>query len=105
MPKDFVEETGVNALAVAIGTAHGFYKEKPKLDFIRLAEIKEAVKIPLVLHGGSGVPDKDLVKSIQNGICKINLATEIKDTFIKNVKDEINKSEQIDLRIIFSTGD
>ena len=55
----------------------------------------------MVLHGGSGVPDKDLVKSIQNGICKINLATEIKDTFIKNVKDEINKSEQIDLRIIF----
>jgi len=99
--KRFVEETGVNALAVAIGTAHGFYKEKPKLDFVRLAEIKEAVKTPLVLHGGSGVPDEDLIKSIQNGICKINLATEIKDTFIKNVKNEINKSEQIDLRIIF----
>jgi len=99
--KKFVEETGVNALAVAIGTAHGFYKEKPKLDFIRLAEIKEAVQIPLVLHGGSGVPDEDLVKSIQNGICKINLATEIKNIFMLNIKESINQSDQIDLRIVF----
>jgi len=100
--KRFVDETGVNALAVAIGTAHGFYKEKPKLDFDRLAEIKEAVQIPLVLHGGSGVPDEDLVKSIQNGICKINLATEIKNIFMLNIKESINQSDQIDLRIVFS---
>jgi len=97
----FVKETGINTLAVAIGTAHGFYKEKPKLDFKRLAEIKKAVKIPLVLHGGSGVPDEDLKKSVQNGICKINVATEIKNIFIQTIKKEINKSDEIDLRKIF----
>ncbi len=97
----FVKETGVNTLAVAIGTAHGFYKENPKLDFERLAEIKKAVKIPLVLHGGSGVPDIDLVKSIKNGICKINVATEIKNIFTQTLKNELNKSEEIDLRKTF----
>ena len=61
----------------------------------------QAVQIPLVLHGGSGVPDKDLVKSIQNGICKINLATEIKNIFMLNIKESINQSDQIDLRIVF----
>ena len=61
----FAQETGINTLAVAIGTAHGFYKERPKLDFERLKEIKEAVKIPLVLQGGSGVPVEDVRKAIK----------------------------------------
>jgi len=97
----FVKETGVNTLAVAIGTAHGFYKEQPKLDFKRLSDIKEAVKIPLVLHGGSGVPHEDLKKSVQNGICKVNVATEIKNIFTQTLKKELNKSDEIDLRKIF----
>ncbi len=97
----FVNETGVNTLAIAIGTAHGFYKEKPKLDFERLAEIKKAVKIPLVLHGGSGVPDFDLKKSVKNGICKINVATEIKNIFTQTLKEALNKSDEIDLRKTF----
>ncbi len=97
----FVAETGVNTLAVAIGTAHGFYKEKPNLDFKRLLEIKKAVKIPLVLHGGSGVPHEDLKESVKNGICKVNVATEIKNIFTQTLKSELNKSDEIDLRKIF----
>ncbi|GHT49110.1 fructose-bisphosphate aldolase [Spirochaetia bacterium] len=77
----FVEETGIQSLAVAIGTAHGHYKDTPKLQFERLSEIKEVVSIPLVLHGTSGVPDGDVVKCIGLGICKINYATELRDAY------------------------
>lgn len=75
--KDFVEATGVDALAVAIGTAHGAYKAKPKLDFKRLSEIRKAVDTPLVLHGGSGLSDDDFKQSIQNGIAKVNIFTDL----------------------------
>ncbi len=74
----FVEATGVDILAVAIGTAHGEYKGEPKLDFKRLMSIKELVDVPLVLHGASGIPDESIRKAIANGICKINIATELK---------------------------
>ena len=97
----FVSETGVNTLAVAIGTAHGFYKEKPKLDFERLAEIKAAVKIPLVLHGGSGVPVDDVQKAIALGICKVNVATELKNIFMQTLKSELLNTDEIDLRKVF----
>ncbi|NLX69939.1 MAG: class II fructose-1,6-bisphosphate aldolase [Clostridiales bacterium] len=76
--RDFVEATGVDTLAVAIGTAHGVYKWEPKLDFKRLAEIRELVDVPLVLHGASGVDDESIKKAITGGICKINIATELK---------------------------
>jgi ketose-bisphosphate aldolase len=79
---EFVHRTGVDALAVAIGTAHGVYVEVPKLDFPRLAEIRERVKIPLVLHGGSGTPDEDLQRAISLGICKINVGTDIRRRFL-----------------------
>ena len=72
----FVEESGIDSLAVAIGTAHGFYKGTPKLEFERLAEIRNKVSVPLVLHGSSGIPDEDVQKSIALGICKVNFATE-----------------------------
>jgi tagatose 1,6-diphosphate aldolase GatY/KbaY len=99
--KMFVEATGVNALAVAVGTAHGFYKEEPKLALDLLSEIDQLVNIPLVLHGGSGVPDKALQDAIQRGIAKINLATETKNIFMKQLKIELNSSDEIDLRIVF----
>ncbi len=99
--KYFVDETWIDALAVAIGTAHGFYKETPKLDFNRLATIREATNVKLVLHGGSGVPDDSIRRAIQNGICKVNVATEIKDTFMKNLKQTLNTSDEIDLRKVF----
>ncbi len=99
--KYFVDETWIDALAVAIGTAHGFYKEIPKLDFNRLAAIRETTNVKLVLHGGSGVPDDSVRRAIQNGICKVNVATEIKDTFMKNLKQTLNTSDEIDLRKVF----
>ena len=73
----FVKETGVDALAVAIGTAHGVYKSKPKLDLHRLDEIKKAVSVPLVLHGGSGLTDDDFRNVIKHGIAKVNIFTDL----------------------------
>ena len=73
----FVKETGVDALAIAIGTAHGAYKSKPKLDIERLKEIREDLDTPLVLHGGSGLSDNDFKNSIKNGIAKINIFTDL----------------------------
>jgi ketose-bisphosphate aldolase len=74
---DYVAQTGVDALAVSIGNAHGQYTRLPRLDFDRLAEIRTAINIPLVLHGGSGTPDADLKRAISLGIAKVNVATEL----------------------------
>lgn len=99
--KQFVEQTNVDLLAVAIGTQHGFYKHPPRLDFERLAAIHAAIPTPLVLHGGSGLSPETWQTAIQHGIVKINFATEIKDTFIRRLKSEFQNSEQIDLRKVF----
>lgn len=99
--KEFVEETGVNALAVAIGSAHGFYKEEPKLDMERLSAINNLTDAALVLHGASGIPHHTLKEAIEHGICKINLATEIKNIFIKTLKNELATNDEIDLRKVF----
>jgi len=99
--KRFVEETGVNALAVAIGSAHGFYKDEPKLDLERLTEIRNATPVPLVLHGGSGIPHAVLREAVKRGICKINLATEIKNIFMKTLKNRLLTENEIDLRKVF----
>ncbi len=82
----FVEATDIDSLAVAIGTAHGLYKGKPKLDFDRLREIREKVEIPLVLHGASDVPDELVEKAISLGICKVNIATDLKIPFSNALK-------------------
>ena len=73
----FVESTGVDALAIAIGTAHGAYKSKPKLDIGRLQKIRSALDTPLVLHGGSGLSDDDFRNTIKNGIAKVNIFTDL----------------------------
>lgn len=83
--KIFVEETGVDSLAVAIGTAHGVYQGIPKLDVERLSAIREVVSVPLVLHGTSGVPDEAVKECIQRGICKVNYATDLRIAFSKGV--------------------
>lgn len=88
---EFVERTNVDSLAVAIGTAHGLYKGKPKLDFDRLKEIRSKVKVPLVLHGASDVPDELVKKSISLGICKVNIATDLKIPFASAVKKYFNE--------------
>lgn len=78
---EFVQQTGIDSLAVAIGTAHGLYTAEPKLDFDRLEEIRQRVNIPLVLHGASGLPGDDIRRAISLGICKVNVATELKIAF------------------------
>lgn len=98
---EFVKETGVNALAVAIGSAHGFYKQTPKLEIELLSKIRERVPIPLVLHGASGIPDDMLQEAIRNGISKINLATETKNIFMKELKILLTDTDEIDLRKVF----
>ncbi len=97
----FVEQTGVDALAIAIGSAHGFYKSTPKLDIERLKEIRKATDVALVLHGSSGIPHSIVKDAIQNGIVKVNLATEIKDTFMRALKVNLLNSDEIDLRKVF----
>ncbi|MBW6411300.1 tagatose bisphosphate family class II aldolase [Clostridium weizhouense] len=83
---EFVKRTGVDSLAIAIGTAHGLYKGKAKLDFERLKEIRNKVSVPLVLHGASDVPDELVKKAISLGICKVNIATDLKIPFSDAVK-------------------
>ena len=93
----FVEETGVDSLAVAIGTAHGVYKGIPKLDVERLSQIREVVSIPLVLHGTSGIPDEDVKECIRRGICKVNYATDLRIAFTEGVKEVLEaKPDTID---------
>lgn len=75
--KEFLAQTGVDALAIAIGTAHGAYKTKPCLDIERLKKIRQAVDTPLVLHGGSGLSDDDFRNTVRNGIAKVNIFTDL----------------------------
>jgi len=97
----FVQETGVDSLAIAIGTAHGKYKGKPELDFERLATIKKLLNMPIVLHGASGVSDEDIKKAVSLGINKINIDTDIRVAFTEGVKSVIlNKPEEYDPRKI-----
>lgn len=86
MAAEYIRRTGIDSLAVAIGSAHGMYQGEPKLDFDRLALIRERVEIPLVLHGASGIPETMLRRSIELGICKVNVATELKIAFSDAVK-------------------
>jgi len=75
--KAYLDATGVDALAIAIGTAHGAYKVAPKLSFERLREIRQAVDVPLVLHGGSGLTDDDFKNAVKDGIAKVNIFTDL----------------------------
>jgi fructose-bisphosphate aldolase class II len=84
---NFVNATGVDALAIAIGTAHGAYKTKPKLDINRLSEIRAALDTPLVLHGGSGLSDDDFRNTVKNGIAKVNICTDLCNAGEKAMKE------------------
>ncbi len=100
----FITDTGADSLAVAIGSAHGFYKQAPKLDLERLGSIAAITSIPLVLHGSSGIPDEMLKDAIRRGITKVNIATDSKNAFMQDVRDHLNHSEEIDLRKIFPSA-
>jgi len=95
----FVNQTGVDALAVAIGTAHGRYRGEPRLDFERLSRIAGLVKIPLVLHGSSGVPADAIREAVRRGIRKVNIDTDIRETFTGALRQVLAESpEEIDPR-------
>ncbi len=82
------------SLAVGIGNAHGFYTEKPELNFQRLREVNEAVDVPLVLHGGTGIPEEDIRKAIINGINKVNIGTQIHYTYLQALREELRKDPE-----------
>ncbi|WP_069650546.1 class II fructose-1,6-bisphosphate aldolase [Caloranaerobacter ferrireducens] len=91
----FVKETGVDYLAIAIGTAHGPYKGEPKLDFDRLKVIKERLNMPLVLHGSSGVPEESIRKAVSLGVNKINIDTDIRMAFNRGVREFVNNNPDV----------
>ena len=93
--KRFVEETGVSCLAVAVGTAHGRYSKPPKLDIKRIKDIRNATNnIPLVLHGGSGVPDSEVEEAVRAGIRKVNFATDVCYAFLDSCLDELKRPDR-----------
>lgn len=102
--KEFVRRTGVDSLAVAIGTAHGFYKGEPKLDFERLAKIRDEVDVLLVLHGASGVPDESVRKAVSLGISKVNFATELRAAMTKGVRKALEDESVIDPKVFMKNG-
>ena len=97
LAKDYVEKTKVDALAIAVGNAHGAYKLPPKLDFERIRTIASTVDVPLVLHGGSGLTDNDFRLAIKEGISKVNIFTDIN---IAAVKAEFSKFTDMNKGII-----
>lgn len=91
--KEFIEKTDVDALAVSIGTVHGFYKGEPKINMDILDEISQKTDIPLVLHGGSGLPESTIKNCIQKGICKINVNTEISYSIVEKIKELLSTTK------------
>jgi fructose-bisphosphate aldolase class II len=101
--KRFVDETNVDYLAIAVGTAHGVYKGEPKLDFDRIKTIKGMLNMPLVLHGSSGVPDEAIKKAVANGINKINIDTDLRIAFANGIKQFLKENpDNIDPRKILT---
>lgn len=96
---DYANATGIDALAVAIGTAHGAYKSAPKLDLVRLQEIRDALEIPLVLHGGSGLTDDDFRNTIAHGISKVNIYTDLCLAGVRGMQEGLEKGlSYLDIR-------
>lgn len=95
---EFASATGIDSLAIAIGTAHGMYKGEPKLDFERLTAIHELVRIPLVLHGASGVPEAGIKEALRRGIVKINIATELKLPMADAIRSSLAQPAESDPR-------
>ncbi|QLG37896.1 ketose-bisphosphate aldolase [Paenibacillus sp. E222] len=101
--QDFVARTGIDTLAVAIGTAHGIYPKhiKPELQMDILKEISQLVDIPLVLHGGSANPDQEVSDSVQLGICKINISSDMKHAYFKKAREILSTTELWDPNAIY----
>lgn len=92
--KQFIEDTGIDTFACAIGTAHGIYPKdmKPKLRIDILKDITDQVSVPLVLHGGSSNKDEEIAEAVKNGICKINISSDIKVAFYEQARKTLNEN-------------
>lgn len=100
-----VKETGIDALAAALGSVHGPYQGEPKLGFAEMAKISDLTDVPLVLHGGSGIPDYQIQKAIELGHAKINVNTECLQAWTKAVREVLDKDKEVyDARTILSPG-
>ncbi len=100
------ENTKIDSLAPALGSVHGFYKGEPNLDFKTMKEINEAIPIPLVLHGGTGIPEEKIVQAISSGISKININTDLQATWSKAVREYLNSNNEVyDPRRIIGSGE
>jgi tagatose 1,6-diphosphate aldolase GatY/KbaY len=95
--KDFVAATGVDFLAVTIGNVHGKYHSEPRLDFARLAKVRQQVSIPLVLHGASGLPALMIQRSIELGVCKFNVNTEVRQQYLQFWREYGKTDSKLDL--------
>ena len=95
--KEFVEKSGVDFLAVTIGNVHGQYHSEPRLDFERLAKVRQQLEIPLVLHGASGLPALMIQRSIELGVCKFNVNTEVRQKYLQFWRDYGKTDSQSDL--------
>lgn len=97
LARDFVEKTGVDTLAIAIGTAHGIYPKgfKPELRLDLLKEIKEVVDIPLVLHGGSSNPDEEIEQAVKLGVCKVNISSDVKSAYYKKCREVLEQNPSL----------
>ena len=103
--ESFVKETGIDCLAPALGSVHGPYKGEPKLGFTEMLEIKERTNKPLVLHGGSGIPDYQIKEAISRGTCKINVNTECQQEWTKIVRETLNTNDKVyDPRKVIGPG-
>jgi len=94
---EFIKATNVDSLAVTIGNVHGEYKSEPRLDFVRLEKIRHLVKVPLVLHGASGLPEFMISRSIELGVCKFNVNTEVRQAYLQTLKEGLCSSSLKDL--------
>lgn len=102
----FVKETNVDALAPALGSVHGLYKDAPNINYERMKAISEKTNIPLVLHGATGLDDETLTKSIECGTCKININTELQLAWTNQVRKYLNENKEVyDPRKIISSGE
>lgn len=101
---DFVAQTKIDALAVCIGNVHGKYPRPPQLDFERLAAIRAAVTVPLVLHGASGLPTDQIQQAITGGVCKFNVNTDVRGAFVYGLRSHLEHTPASDLLPLMSAG-
>ncbi len=98
--KRFIAETGVDCLAVAVGTSHGVYVHEPKLHFDRLDTLNEISDIPMVMHGGSGTPDDQIKKAVEKGICKLNIYSEMLSAYYGELKKKLESSGTLAIWVV-----